>query len=68
MDVQERKRKVKAMLKKDEVYDKQLRNLIIAERVFAEREDCINTLAIKNINMILKIYVSILIPMFKKTK
>ncbi|WP_418807713.1 DEAD/DEAH box helicase family protein, partial [Phascolarctobacterium faecium] len=47
MDVQERKRKVKAMLKKDEVYDKQLRNLIIAERVFAEREDCINTLAIK---------------------
>ena len=47
MDVQERKRKVKAMLKKDEVYDKQLRNLIIAERVFAERKDWINTLAIK---------------------
>lgn len=47
MDAQERKNKAKRMFKKQEVYDNVLRNLIILEGVFAEREDCINTLAIK---------------------
>lgn len=47
MDAQERKNKAKRMFKKQEVYDNVLRNLIILEGVFAEREDCIDTLAIK---------------------
>lgn len=47
MDAQERKNKAKRMFTKQEVYDNVLRNLIILEGVFAEREDCINTLAIK---------------------
>ncbi|CAK7038886.1 DEAD/DEAH box helicase family protein [Phascolarctobacterium sp.] len=47
MDVQERKNKVKAMLKKYEVYNNRLRSLIILQRVFEEREDCMNKLAIE---------------------